>query len=234
MEISLRSPNLAAGTPLAPSPPTRWGLTCTPLCLPHNLPPLPIQKGKLKLTFHLPHTDFWQALPALRLPALQRAPPPSSEQPKPNRGTWGTRGTHPAHIPAQVCGQKQHPIGAPLPRGCCPHVPIATRFPSSLNKPRGVGLGLWCEGSRVSPGHAAGRCQSGRTLLPRLSVPSSGHKIGAFPFQNRPSATHTSGDFCTFPMPAAECPTGPAWHSISSPTPQFLGRGSYTVPALLV
>ena len=133
MEISLRSPNLAAGTPLAPSPPTRWGLTCTPLCLPHNLPPLPIQKGKLKLTFHLPHTDFWQALPALRLPALQRAPPPSSEQPKPNRGTWGTRGTGGwgdggmwGHGNMAAVGTWGHGPSSCLlvsPRPLCPHIP---------------------------------------------------------------------------------------------------------------
>lgn len=75
-------------------------------------------------------------------------------------------------------------------------------------------------GSRVSPGQAAGRCHSGRTLLPRLAVPSSSHKIGPVPFQNSPAAMRTCGELYTSPVPAAECPLRGAGH-LPSPRGTF-------------
>lgn len=71
------------------------------------------------------------------------------------------------------------------------------------------------------PGRAAGRCHSGRTLLPRLAVPSSSHKTGTVPFQNSPAAMNTSGELYTSPVPAAECPLRGAGH-LPSPRGTFL------------
>ena len=179
-----------------------------------------MKKGKLKLTFHLPHKYFWQALLAFRLPSPRETGPAESLRlclPRlPSQGTWGTLVvlSQPQHRGRRWHSRKKHGVqlqdslgdqpwgshragaGCAAEPELCPQVPVlspATSLPnawfsSSLKEP-GQGGRKGCEscprhsaGSRVSQGRATGRCHSGRTLLSRLAIPSSGHKISSVPF----------------------------------------------------
>lgn len=99
-----------------------------------------------------------------------------------------------------------HRVGVRFARkpGLCSQFPVlspapslpSSWFASSLNEVGwGVGRGAKAVPSTAGAlgfpqGQAAGRCHSGRTLLSRLAVPSSGHKTSSVPFQNSPAATY--------------------------------------------
>lgn len=76
----------------------------------HPATPPPLKKGKLKLTFHLPHKYFWQALLAFRLPSPGETGSAESLHLRlflaSARGTRGTTVAWAGPIPATVQGQE--------------------------------------------------------------------------------------------------------------------------------
>lgn len=139
--------------PFSPTPPH-----CLPPPPPNSTPP-PLKKRKLKLTFHLPHKYFWQALLAFRLTSLGETGPAESLHLRlllaPTLGTRGTAVVWAGLVPAvkkqgappgQSWGPWQHrwvawPWGchrvgigfAPKP-GLCPSFPLlsaATSLPNA-------------------------------------------------------------------------------------------------------